>query len=560
MKRNLALLLALVMVFVLFAGCGNTSDAGTQDTAKEDEKAKVEEFIDSAKTESKVDDVIVEHEKPIQVTVALSNSAVMFSPIMIVNPYNNIIGAGVYERLAEREQYGSDNFRGVLLKSWEASADGYTYTCELYDYIKDADGNAFTTEDLEYALKMQAEAAKTLAKKVEKLEIIDDYKFAITLTENYEGFWIEFCEGLLMFTKEAYEKSLADNSICVGTGPYKCIEFMSNSYAIVEKTNAYWQTPELTTITSRANVDRIRYNIVTEVTQMAIAVDSPDDTQMCGYIVESLVGDALANSEKNGVDVTSIESTQTKIINFNTSENSPFQNEDLRKAVAYALNNELCISTTYKGIGFIPKTLGVPQLMDWKPEWEEGDYYSYNAEKAREHFKLAGYDPDNVGLTLTWMGVQNAQNESNGAWVAGCLAEYGITVETSLVEAAASNTYRTDLASGWDLFESGGTPANLYNYLFLAGLGDATQNGGHPRWGEADDELQALIEKVKTGDEAAFEEYRNYLIDNCLIYQYAGVYFTVTHVNTITNLVTDYRNSLVVGACTFAEDYPYVIE
>lgn len=586
MKKVLALILASAMACMLLGGCGKTTTgnapvktseaagengktgegtgkAGGESAAADDNKTNAEKLKESAISKSAADDdaVNIRHEKPIQVTVALSNSVSAYSPIMVVNPYNNIVASGVYERLAEREQYGSSEFKGVMLKNWEAFNDNYSYHCELYDYIVDSADNKLTAQDVAYSVKLQAEeAGKSQAKKVASVDVTGDYTFDITFTQNNEGFFTEFCENTWIFTQAAYEKSVAENSICAGTGPYKCTEFMANSYIVVEKRDGYWQTDELRALTSRANVDRIRYNIVSEVTQMGIAIDSPDDTQICGYVVESLVDDAMNSAAGNGVEVLGIESTQTKILVFNATENSLLANEDLRKAICYALNNQICINTTYSGIGFIPATLGIPQLKDYNEAWEEEDYYSYNMEKAKEHLKAAGYNPDNAGISLKFYGVSNSQNVNNGAFIAGCLAELGISVETVTVEAAASNAARNDMAIGWDMFEGGGTPNAVTNYLYYADYGDQVSHGGHAYWGPVDDELQALVNRVKAGDAEAWETYRRMLIDECYLYQYAGCYYVVTHVNTITNIVTDYRNSLCIGACTYSEDYPYFVE
>ena len=557
MKRTLSIVLALVMLCAVLTGCGGGGDTSTP---PENTKSASEQVIDSIKQDTKAEDpVVTEREKPIKVTVALSNSVSLYTPIMQVNPYNNIVASGVYERLAERSEYGSSDFIGVLLKSWEPYNDSYSYHCEIFDYITDSDGNHMTAEDIKFAIETQGgDGNKTQARKATEITVTGDYTFDITFSENYEGFFIEFCENLWMFTRAAYEKSVANNSICAGTGPYVCTDFMSNSYAIVEKRDDYWQTDDsLRAITSRANVDLIRYNIVSEVTQMAIAIDSPNDTQMCGFVVESLVEDAVKNSEKNKVTVTSIASAKTNIIMFNCSENSLCKDENLRKAICYALNNDICIATTYSGVGFVPKTLGAPTLTDYEQAWEEQEYYPYNIEKAREYLAAAGYNPDNAGITLTWGCNNNVQNVNNGAWIAGCLAELGITVETVPYESASSSTYRNDLASGWDMFEMGQTPSNTLNYLYYSSYGDESLHAGHTSWGEYDADFQALVERVKVGDHDAWEEYRQFLIDEAVMYQFAGSYYVVTHVDTITNVACDYRGSICVGACTFSPDYSY---
>ena len=563
MKRTTSLILALAMLCTLFlSACGsggnNSGDSGSSNTSTTTTPVDSSSF-----TASQADDTIIEHEQPIKVSVALSNSVSVFSPIMIVNPYNNIVGSGVYERLGERSQYMSTEFNGVMLKNWTVSDDGYKYTCEIYDYITDANGNKITSDDIEYSIKLQAsEGKKGVASKMTDFEKIDDYNFIITVNENYEGFWIEFCEGQYMFSQKSYEESVANNTICAGTGPYVCTAFTSNVSARMEKRDDYWQTPELTTITSRANVDVIEYKIVSEVTQMGIQIATPSETQMAAFVTESLVNDAEADSAKTGVAVSKVPSAQTRLIVFNTA-NGPMADENLRKAICYCINNAALVQAALSGVGFEMPTMGCMNLMDYDKNWESADYYSYNDAKAREYFTAAGYNPDNVGLSLSFQGVQNAINQNIGAFLESQLSMYGITLTYELHEAVSNNNFKFDLdgsatGSHWDIYETGQTPSKLYNYLYFAEFGDPAYYGGHYAWGNTDAETDALVAKVKAGDEAAWEQYRNKIIDEALLYQYANGYFVITHVNEITNVVTDWRNSLCVGACTFSSDYNYL--
>lgn len=494
--------------------------------------------------------------KKTKVTVALAKAINVFSPYTKWDPYIGIQYAGVYERLGEREQFGSENFKGVLMEKWEQENDT-TYRCYLYDYITDSQGNPFTANDVKFSVNKCHEAGMPDAKYIEDIEVINDYEFVMHLTDSGLGVFEMVCETCWMATEASYEKAAAEDSICPGTGPYVCTNFISGSTTTVEKRDDYWQKEELTAVTSRANVDVIVYNIVSEATQMAIAMENTNVTQMFAWLTESIIEDA---KRIDGITVESKPSIQMKSIVFNSSEYSACQNEALRKAVSYAINNEALIQTALSGVGYVPKTFGSSYAIGYNEKWEESDYYSYNVEKAKELLNEAGFKEGE--LTLQFYGAAGAETEKTGTVLASCLEAIGIKCQVNSVEAATQSAYLNDLASGWDIFLAGTTlkgPYLIQTYsYYCSNVGYNNQANG-PGWGVYDPEFQALIDKCNSKEAAQedLDQVHDYVVDHCYVYQWFNNYYTCAHVNSITETVTNFKNNLVTGACTYTDDYAF---
>ena len=101
-----------------------------------------------------------------------------------VSPFTNFTNRQpvvhyLYETLVEKDAEG--NFVGILAKDW-STEDNITYSFEIYDYIKDSEGNAITAEDCVFSLEhARDEAANTW---ISSAEVTGDYTFNVTLTDD----------------------------------------------------------------------------------------------------------------------------------------------------------------------------------------------------------------------------------------------------------------------------------------------------------------------------------------------------------------------------------------
>ena len=178
-----------------------------------------------------------------------------------------------------------------------------------------------------------------------------DYTLTVKLISESLGAFETMCESDVIVTKESYEKS-GDGMAAdpVGTGPYMVTEYVTGSKAVLEENEEFWmdKSKEAKPIDAVAhNVDIIEFNFLTETTQMALAVEN-GTVQMGLWLNESIVEDCSA---VDGIVTDSLMSPQICEILFNESSKSPCDDVNLRKAIAYCVDNQAVIRCWFHSKG-----------------------------------------------------------------------------------------------------------------------------------------------------------------------------------------------------------------
>lgn len=544
MKKVLTAILSLAMVVVLFAGCSNSFGDAAPSGVPESAAPSSAAGTDSA--------------KKTKVTVGLADNVNTLTPIYKISVYTCPVVGSVCENLG---QWVDTEFTGVLMKNWE-EIDDVTYKVELYDYITDSEGNAFTTEDVEYCIQRAQEGGITYAKYVESMDIEDDYNFTLHLTKAEVGYFEDFCQNVWMYTKEAMEASTDDMATDpVGTGPYVLVDYASSSHILFEKRDDYWQKEELIPRCSQANVDVIEFVIIKEAAQMAVALET-GSVQLAYWVPTSIVADL---QKVDTVKTVTTGIPQMRNMVFNCSENSIFGGENgklLRQALCYALNEQAMVDAGLNGMGIPPKTWGKEGYIGYNPEWEKEDYYSYNPEKAKELMAQAGY-PN--GFSCTFWGVDNAWSRSFMQVAQANCAAVGIDMKIDWMPDNINAQMQVDLTAGWDIYQisttsGSGYQAGYYNYLCDRTL----RASGYNMFGLHDDDyLQSLVEAAgaKTWTQEDVDALHDYVVENCFVYTPFDSLNAISYVPEITEIYyRNWRRDPLIGPSTFSEDYSYYAE
>jgi ABC-type transport system substrate-binding protein len=264
------------------------------------------------------------------------------------------------------------------------------------DAIKDTAGNSFTAQDAIFSFKKYGESNPSTIVSMNKE---DDYTFTIKLGSADPAAFMVLAQECLMVTEKGFNASgngLATSSCC--TSHYKLREFVSGSHVTLEKTDSYWQSGALNHPSYAANVDVIEYDILTEVTQLGLALEN-GSVQMALWVDGSL----LANLKtRNNLAFFAAPCTESRGIMFNMTEKSPFYNNlALRHAVCYAIDNEAVVDAATYGYGTVSKAIMNSQVVSlgFNASWNTYPY-KYNVEKARELLAKAGYKPGQLTIRL----------------------------------------------------------------------------------------------------------------------------------------------------------------
>lgn len=200
-------------------------------------------FLLTACTQSQVSDnteIRIEDEKPViggQLSIACVEP-MNFNPVNIKNKsyldITNLIFNGLFE-------YDKD-LRIVPVLAKEISIDEETgkSIIKLRNDIFWSDGNKVTSNDVKFTLDMIKNNSNSIYKnsisRIMNYQIIDDETIKISFTKSYFNVLEQLCFPII--PKHIY--TLNENSIPVGTGPYKVTNYKKLKHMDLEPNNFYW--------------------------------------------------------------------------------------------------------------------------------------------------------------------------------------------------------------------------------------------------------------------------------------------------------------------------------
>ena len=390
MKKTMkwsSLLLATVMLLAMLAGCGsngggsngadpNSSSAGTTDSS--DGGAAVKDTLRVAMTS----------EPP---SLSIYDHSSLLSVLMNVQMYNGLT----------RIDYST-------LEPVCDLAESYTVAASL-----------------EYAKSLPAAALYTAS--MEKVEAIDDYTVKITTTEPYAGLLYD----LAYYYNFIVPKSLIDqgndfNANPVGTGPYKLKEWNYGNSIALERHDDYFQTDHV------AKIPNVVFSIVPEGTSRTIALKAGD----VDFVWEVNSADVASLQGSDSVTVAEVPSVEAVILFFN-NDKAPFDDANLRNAIAAAINREDIIAAALNGYG----TVNYSCIAQGFVESTDTNAIPYDLEAAKGYLAAWGGDPASVDLKII---CSNETRVAIGTVIQNNLAQIGIPVEVvSMDTAAALNAWKT---------------------------------------------------------------------------------------------------------------------
>jgi ABC-type transport system substrate-binding protein len=361
-----------------------------------------------------------------------------------MNPYGSgaskprqVILEGIYEGLLCIQGTGGE-FKPVLAESYTVSPDGLTYTFKIKNYIYDSKGNQFTAKDVKFVLEKVARDEYKWASmnQVKSINVLDDYTVQVTFKTKNQKYIVDILIAYL-FTEKSYKES-PDKMITtpVGTGPYALASWTSGNEMVFETYGKYWEKdPSKIYRNSLANVDKIIYKIIKDSAQRVIALEAKN-VDICTGVAFT---DIKAFQKK---DYSIFKNLQDQVVSiaFNSSANSPCQDLNVRKAIAYAIDAKGVMDGVDQGNGIVCHTAFANIFPDYDKKWESEDYYSFNPQKAKDLLKGSKYD----GRELTIMFEYNDRLASVAQVVQAYLLEAGIKVKIFPCDGALFRTYRFD--------------------------------------------------------------------------------------------------------------------
>lgn len=361
--------------------------------------------------------------------------------------------------------YNSDKVEYFLAESMTPSEDKLTYTAKLRKDVKWSDGVKFTADDVVFTYNEMlneknagwAYSQLIFNGKPVKVEKVDDYTVNFILPE-VSAPAMELLGDIFIMPKHVYEgetnfENSEKNAKPVGTGPYKLEEYKAGQYVKLVKNDDYFLgTPQIQNVVFKTIPDANTAKLSLQKGEInALIVQSSD--------LKDLKSDKLTSYTYDEGRIAYM------VMN---SKSVKLQNEDVRKAIFYALNRKDMINAAFgsdeyakEAYTFLPN--------ESKYHTDDVEKYDYNQDKAKELLAKAGVS--GLKLKLGYVG-NNVPYQKEAAIIQQNLKAVGIDVELSGGEDAAITQKMKDPNSDYDMFLGGyimGIDPDTFNSLFIPG-------------------------------------------------------------------------------------------
>lgn len=499
-----------------------------------------------------------------KVTVACESTSINVAPFAPSSP-GTVGRAMLYARLFWANNYGAteDEMVPWIAKGF-TKLDSLTYNIELFDYVKDSQGNSITADDIIWSLNKSVEIGQFVdgGSNIASLEKIDDYNLTMTLTTDAPNtFSMLVTQQMWCIVDQQWWENASDEerqNNPATTGAYTVKQFIPGSGATLVSNDDYWQTDEsYNAMVSPAfrNVREIVYTAITEASMRVIALEN-NEVDIAGVNASDvdIFYDLESGTSREEWSVMVPPLTYVNLLFPNMdAENVVGSNLELRKAIFYAIEpQQVLVANGYNSLAAAPVNCSASDVMKgYQEEWDSWDYYTYNTDKAKECLEAAGYEPGE--LTLRLLSSSSLFNDSVRAVIISQLNAIGINVENVSVEQALFSTYKND-PTIWDLMidvksATSGHIASYYDYNFSAAN---YQNGGVNFC--KDEELYSRVAAVMADpSDENIQAVEQYLYDNAIIY---GMFVSGRlSAGKGTIIIAESNSKVIEGGCVFTEDY-----
>jgi peptide/nickel transport system substrate-binding protein len=286
-----------------------------------------------------------------------------------------------------------------LATSWEWSEDGKTLTFKLRSGVKWHDGKPFTAADVKCtwdlllgkgSAKLRINPRKTWWENVVDVAAPSDSEAVFTLKRPQPALLTLFASSLSPIYP-CHVAPAAMRQHPIGTGPFKFVEFKPNESIKLVRNPDYWKP-------GRPYLDGIEYTIIPNRSTAILAFvagkfDMTFPYQVTLPLLKQVKGDAPdVQCEARPTNGTNVLLNQTA---------PPFDNPDLRRAIALSLDRKALIDMLTDGGGTLGAAMLTPPEGIWGLPLDQlammpgyGADIEKNRAEARAIMQKLGYGPD----------------------------------------------------------------------------------------------------------------------------------------------------------------------
>jgi len=324
----------------------------------------------------------------------------------------------------------ADGFVGALAEEWEFDKEELSYTFTLREGVKWHDGTSFSADDVVFTYRYLQEQPFPWQDldMIDQVEKLDSHRVKIYLEEPYAPFLNNLAGVVPILPEHIWEEvnnpdEFNEPEAVIGTGPFILEEYRRDqgSYRYQANQDYYLGEPK---------VERL----------MMVKVSDPQMALQQGEVNYVRVApEATSALEEEGFQV--LEGRHDWCLKLMTNHReAPFDEQDFRQALAYALDLDELVERALRGHG-LP---GSPGLISPDSRWhcDELPDYSYDPGRAQEKLKELGYTledgtvRDQHGEVLSLEVLVRADYAREGEIVGEQLQQLGLEVNVRSAESS----------------------------------------------------------------------------------------------------------------------------
>jgi len=431
MKKFIALLLALIMVFS-FAACGGGGGEGGNEVAEGTLRVAALYDITTMDVAQTTDNYMV--------------------------PMN------IFDRLFEVEvkEDGSTEIVGSLCEDYTVTNGGLTYNFTLREGVTFSNGSALTASDVQYTFErlltaggvnddipLEVKGAQALkdgtADTLEGITVNGDLSLSITLAAPNAGFIAELT-GPAMSIVDKETMAEVDNfgidcEDTIGTGPYKITEWVVNDHYTLEYNDKYWgEEPSVKKMIVSIVPDASSQNLMYQKGELDIIDLEYLDSAIVESEYKTKYADQIISASRVGLTYLAM-----------NAEHEYLSDVNVRKAIQMAIDVDNIVKTVYAGDAIVENGIIPTGVWGHNAELERPKFDQAAAKKLLES---AGYEENEISFTLAMDSSSSSNTQLVYQVIHQQLKAIGINVEIK--------TY--DESSWLDLRKSGKMDAFIANW------------------------------------------------------------------------------------------------
>ena len=397
MKKITRLITVLLILSMLFVGCSSGKDSSSSVDETGERKLK--------------DTIVLAHwEEPATLDPQASNKVSYF-----------LVQEQIFNYLVYEDPQG--NYYPELATEWEY-VDDLTLRFTLRDDVYFHNGEKLVADDVKFTIERgtQNPISASIFKyfDAEGTTVVDDHTIDVKFKVPYAGALnvLGSWRGAIVSKKAVEEMGDAQfGRAPIGTGPYKFEDWQSGSVIKLTRNEEYWGDKAIT--------KNVEYRIIPEATNRVIELETGGVD--AAYNIST--NDVNRIRENEDLNLLMGPSFRYTTVTF-SMKNEKLQNQDLRDALAYAIDKQAIVDAIYGDTAEVAAGVLPKNAFGYK----EFEPVPYDVEKVKELMVKAGY-PNGIELKFVCEPIEEYVRTAEA--LQNMWKEIGVTLDIHTIENAA---------------------------------------------------------------------------------------------------------------------------